>query len=142
MHIGSLGRAAAEHGASEGDATPKLHQSRFRRSKLAGNPLLALNTNTTRGRLVHDTAVQLLAGVAEPDNPLTIADAVALAELRVRAGEMRRDPNSDLLALVRIEGLIDRRTRRLGLDSRRRASDSDRGLGALLVDEHVQDGGG
>jgi hypothetical protein len=117
-----------------------VHLHPKRRSALASNPLAGLSTNTTRGRLVHDTAAQLLAGVEDPDNPLIVADAVALAELRIRAGEMRRDPNSDPLALVRLEGLIDRRTRRLGLDGRKREPDSDRGLGQLLVDEHAQEG--
>jgi len=83
----------------------------------------ALNRNTVRGRLVHDIAARLLAGVADPDNPLIVADCLALAELRVRADELRRDPASDPGAVVRLEGLVDRRMRRLGmLDKQRRES--------------------
>jgi hypothetical protein len=80
---------------------------------------LALQLNTARGRLVHDTAARLLAGVADPDNPLVIADCIALAELRVRADELRRDPTSDPNVVIKLEGLIDRRMRRLGLDRKR-----------------------
>jgi hypothetical protein len=110
----NLEGAADKRAASE-PAALKLHPSRLRRSKLASNPMRAVSTNTTRGRLVHDTAVQLLARVADPDNPLVIADIVALAELRVRADELRRDPASDPNVVVKLEGLVDRRMRRLGL---------------------------
>jgi len=72
-----------------------------------------------RGRLIHDTAARLLVGVADPNNPLTISDCLALAELRVRADELRRDPASDPNVVIKLEGLIDRRMRRLGLDRRR-----------------------
>jgi hypothetical protein len=59
--------------------------------------------------------VRLLAGVADPGDPLVIADCLGLAELRIKADELRRDPRSDPLAIVRLEGLIDRRMRRLGV---------------------------
>jgi hypothetical protein len=115
MQTGSLERAAAKNRGSDGAVAPKLHRSPLRRSKLASNPLRALNTNTTRGRLIHDTAARLLAGVADPDNPLVVADVVALAELRVRADELRRDPATDPNVVIKLEGLVDRRMRRLGL---------------------------
>jgi hypothetical protein len=129
MQTQSLERAVGKPGASEVTAAPKLHRSLFRRSKLASNPLRALNTNTTRGRLVHDIAARLLAGVAAPD-PLVIADVVALAELRVRADELRRDPASDPNVVVKLEGLVDRRMRRLGLGLNRKQEPS---AGAALA---------
>jgi hypothetical protein len=141
MHVGSLGQAAAEHDESEVDATPRLHQSPFRRSKLASNPLRGISTYSARGRQIHDTAARLLALLEHPTDELIIADVIALAELRVKADELRRDPNASPLDIVRLEGLVDRRTRRLGLDRRgKREPDSDRGLGQLLVDEHAQEG--
>jgi hypothetical protein len=82
--------------------------------------MAALQLNTARGRLVHDTAARLLAGVANSNDPLIIADCLALAELRVRADELRRDPASDPNVVIKLEGLIDRRMRRLGLDRRKR----------------------
>ena len=115
----SLVTAIGERPTSEGPMAPKLHPSRLRRSRLASNPMAGLSLNTARGRLVHDTAARLLAGVADPDNPLVIADCIALAELRVRADELRRDPTSDPNVVIKLEGLIDRRMRRLGLDRKR-----------------------
>jgi hypothetical protein len=110
-----------------------LHPARKRRSRLASNPLCAVSLNTARGRLIHDTAVRLLAGVAAPD-PLVIADIVALAELRVKADELRRDPASDPNVVVKLEGLVDRRMRRLGLGLNRKR-ESAAGLGVLLVED-------
>jgi hypothetical protein len=81
--------------------------------------MAALQLNTARGRLIHDTAARLLTGVGDPNNPLTISDCLALAELRVRADELRRDPASDPNVVIKLEGLIDRRMRRLGLDRKR-----------------------
>ena len=115
----SLAAAIGERTTSEGPAAPKLHPSRLRRSRLASNPMAGLSLNTARGRLIHDTAARLLVGVADPNNPLTISDCLALAELRVRADELRRDPASDGNLIVKLEGLIDRRMRRLGLDRKR-----------------------
>jgi hypothetical protein len=68
----------------------------------------AASLNTTRGRLIHDTAARLLDDVADRSNPLAIGDCIALAELRIKADALRRDPASDPLAVVRIEGLVDR----------------------------------
>src|SRR5262245_8251270 len=116
----SLATVMGEQPASEGSVAPKLHPSRLRRSRLASNPMAALQLNTARGRLIHDTAARLLVGVADPADPLTISDCLALAELRVRADELRRDPASDPNVVIKPEGLIDRRMRRLGLDRRNR----------------------
>jgi hypothetical protein len=87
--------------------------------------MAGLSLNTARGRLIHDTAARLLAGVADPDNPLVIADCIALAELRVRGDELRRDPASDPNVTIKLEGLIDRRMRRLGLDKQRKPAGPD-----------------
>ena len=98
----SLAAAIGERTTSEGPAAPKLHPSRLRRSRLASNPMAGLSLNTARGRLIHDTAARLLVGVADPNNPLTISDCLALAELRVRADELRRDPASDGNLIVKL----------------------------------------
>jgi hypothetical protein len=87
--------------------------------------MAVVDLNTARGRLIHDTAARLLAGVGDPNNPLTISDCLALAELRVRADELRRDPASDPNVIIKLEGLIDRRMRRLGLDRKREPAAPD-----------------
>jgi hypothetical protein len=66
-----------------------------------------------------------------------IADVLALAELRVRADELRRDPTADPGMIVRLEGLVDRRMRRLGLGLDRKQQPAA-GLGALLVEDRAQ----
>jgi hypothetical protein len=120
-----------------------LHPIAYRRSAIASNPLRAISTHKARGRLVHDIAARLLALLEHPTDELIIADVIALAELRVKADELRRDPNASPLDIVRLEGLVDRRTRRLGLDRRgRREPEADPGLGQLLVDEHAAQGRG
>jgi hypothetical protein len=116
--------AANEQLTSTGGAALKLHRSPFRRSKLGSNPRKAVSLNTVRGRLIHDIAARLLAGVADPDNPLIVADCLALAELRVRADELRRDPASDPNVVVKLEGLVDRRMRRLGLGLERKRAEA------------------
>jgi hypothetical protein len=114
---------------------PRLHPAPRRRSAVAANPLRAISTHSARGRQINDTAARLLALLEHPTDELIIADVIALAELRVKADELRRDPNASPLDIVRLEGLVDRRTRRLGLDRRgKREHDTDRGLGQLLVD--------
>jgi hypothetical protein len=118
---------------------PRLHPLPRRRSAVAANPLRAISTHSARGRQINDTAARLLALLEHPTDELIIADVIALAELRVKADELRRDPNASPLDIVRLEGLVDRRTRRLGLDRRgKREPDADPGLGQLLVDEHAQ----
>jgi hypothetical protein len=68
MHAESSAAANEQLTSTEGAAL-KLHRSPFRRSKLGSNPLKAVSLNTARGRLIHDTAARLLAGVADPDEP-------------------------------------------------------------------------
>jgi hypothetical protein len=85
----------------------------------------------------------LLEQLGNPSDELVISDVIALAELRWRADQLRRDPSASALDVVRIEGLVDRRTRKLGLDRRgKREPDADPGLGQLLVDEHAAQGRG
>jgi hypothetical protein len=86
--------------------------------------MAGLSLNTARGRLIHDTAARLLDGVADPNNPLIVSDCLALAELRVRADELRRDLASDPNVVIKLEGLIDRRMRRLGLDKQHKLTAS------------------
>jgi hypothetical protein len=105
-------RADAGECLSGKRVVPKLHPSLRRRSKLASNPMARLNQNSTHGRLVNDIAARLLESV-EDRNPIAIADCLALAELRIRADEMRRDPASDPNVVIKLEGLVDRRTQRL-----------------------------
>jgi hypothetical protein len=98
----------------EEPATIAIPVSPQRRSRVGVNPWTAINRNTRHGRHVHDIAVRLLATAADPSDPLVVADAIALAELRVRADEARRDPGCDIEQVVRLEGLVDRRMRRFG----------------------------
>jgi hypothetical protein len=104
---------------------------------VASDPLRAISTNSARGRLIHDTAALLLEGATDP-GPLLIADAIGLAQLRVRAAELRENPDSDPLMIVRMEGAVARATRKFELDCRREP-DTGSGLGALLARQYEQD---
>jgi hypothetical protein len=108
--------------------------------------MLALTTNTTHGRWVHDVAARLLEQLGNPSDELLVSDVIALAELRWRADQLRRDPNASALDVVRIEGLVDRRTRKLGLDRRGKREEPQTRLSDLLHGEppaqeldHTQD---
>ena len=144
MATGSTEVAVSDDANSDSVARiPRLHPIPYRRSAIASNPLRGISTYSARGRQIHDTAARLLALLEHPTDELIIADVIALAELRVKADELRRDPNASPLDIVRLEGLVDRRTRRLGLDRRgKREPEADPGLGQLLVDEHAAQGRG
>jgi len=88
---------------------------RSRRSRLGANPWKRIDLTTERGRLVYDKATRYLTNMVDRDNPLTIGDAISLAQLRVRAGELAENPASDDNLLVRIERIIELRMSRLGL---------------------------
>jgi hypothetical protein len=105
----------------------------LQRSHVADNPLRAINRRSVHGRMIHAIVARLLANVDDPGDPLVIADCIALAELRVRADQARRDPVSDPDALVRLEGLIDRRTKRLGVARSKPSSSALPSLGELLA---------
>jgi hypothetical protein len=87
----------------------------LQRSRLADSPLRAINRRTRTGRAIHAIVARLLADVVDPTNPLTVSDCIALAQLRIRADEARRDPACDPNTIVRFEHLIDRRMKRLNL---------------------------
>jgi hypothetical protein len=96
--------------------TPRLSSFRNRRSKRATNPLRGLSLNSARGRYINDVAARLLATLpGYSDNTLAVNDCVALGELSWRASEMRRDPAANAEVLIKLEGLVDRRMRRLHL---------------------------
>jgi hypothetical protein len=93
---------------------PKLSSSKRHRSKQVRNPLAGLSLRTARGRFINDMAAHLLASIPGHEaNPLAVNDCVALAELRWRASELRRDPDCNVQVLFKLESLIERRTQRL-----------------------------
>jgi hypothetical protein len=82
------------------------------RSKLTNRPLAAIDRHTARGRRVGDLAMRLLADVGNDD--AAVVDAcIGLAELIFTAEQARRADTPDLNQIVRLEGLIDRRRRKL-----------------------------
>src|SRR5262249_40195068 len=81
---------------------PRIHAAPQSRSRLGNNPLKALNRRTAHGRAVNDMAARLLANLADRDDPLVIADAISLAELRIKADMLRRDPQADSNQVIRI----------------------------------------
>jgi hypothetical protein len=89
------------------------------RARLSNKPFAAIDKSTARGRRTRDVAVRLLADIGNPDDMVAIEQCIALAELTVRAEEARRAYNPDhnaLAVIVRLEGLIDRRRRKLIAD--------------------------
>src|SRR4051794_2914923 len=107
-----------------------LPTSPLRRSRLATNPHKAHSRRTTQGRYILDLAARWLKLVttSDPNDVLTIAAVISAAELSYRCDTKRRDPDASDLALVRMENLLARKLRSLGIISKDRLR---RGGGAI-----------
>jgi hypothetical protein len=94
----------------------RLHAMSKRRSRLVENPLLALNCNSREGRQLYDLAVRYLGqSSADTSNPLAVQDAIAAAQLTLRADALRGDLNSSPVDLARVEYCLRIRLRKLGI---------------------------
>jgi hypothetical protein len=83
-------------------------------SRLGDNPWKTINRRTRKGRRVRAIVQRLLVDIPNRDDPLLLADVIGIAQLMILAADMRADPTTDPVPLIRLEGLIDRRVRRLG----------------------------
>jgi hypothetical protein len=93
-----------------------------RRSKTSNNPLKRFNGNTRRGRRFSDLLRSYLRAMGNPVEANRQADALAAAELKCAAEDLRArllaGPTvalGDLEQIVRLENLADRAVRKLGL---------------------------
>ena len=106
------------------------------RARLSNKPLAIANLNTARGRRLRDIALLLHADIGNA--PGALGDCVAIAELQVAAEEARRAPSPDLNAVVRIEGLVDRRRRQLLAEHRAKREPPKPDLDAYVAKLHAE----
>ena len=93
------------------------------RARVTNNPLSRASRNTASGRRIRDLYNEFAAVLGNPRSPTTQAELLALAELttlceskREQALNGERSGDKALSILVRLEGQVARRRRRLGLD--------------------------
>lgn len=93
-----------------------------RRAKTSNNPLSRINGNTRRGRRFSDLLRSYLRAMGSPVEANRQADAIAAAELKCAAEDLRArllaGPNAglaDLEQIIRLENAADRAVRKLGL---------------------------
>lgn len=92
------------------------------RARVTNNPL-SRSRNTPSGRRIRDLFLEFAAMLGNPRSATTQAEILALAELttlaelkREQALNGERSGDKALSILVRLEGQVARRRRRLGLD--------------------------
>jgi hypothetical protein len=119
--MSSIESVATAISQSHGNARGRLSlPSLRRRSRLIFNPLKAFNLNTRDGRHIRDLVVywsKMIGG--DTRDPLTLGALVSCAELSLRCDRLRRDPLASVDALVKLENLLSRRLRNLGLSGRK-----------------------
>jgi hypothetical protein len=93
-----------------------------RRAKTSNNPLSRINGNTRRGRRFSDLLRSYLRAMGNPVEANRQADAIAAAELKCAAEDLRArllaGPNSglaDVEQIIRLENAADRAVRKLGI---------------------------
>jgi hypothetical protein len=100
---------------------PSPNRPPIQPSRRADNPWRQINLRTERGRRIRVLAERLLYGIPNGDDPLVLGSIISTAELMIICADLRSRPlanASDTATLVRLEGLVDRRVRRLSFARR------------------------
>jgi hypothetical protein len=94
-----------------------------RRAKTSNNPLSRINGNTRRGRRFSDLLRSYLRAMGNPVEANRQADAIAAAELKCAAEDLRArllaGPNAglaDVEQIIRLENAADRAVRKLRIE--------------------------
>lgn len=110
-----------------------VERSITRRARVTNRPLSRVRQDTPEGRRRADVFLAYLKTLGNPTDPGMQADILRAAELTVAAeiarSKLLSDPAScadvdNLNTLVRVENLVERALRRLGLDRKRAADES------------------
>jgi len=94
---------------------PRLSGYAARRSRVVSHPLRAVNRNTRAGRYINDLTARWLELLGHPTDPETLRNVVAAAQLAWRCDCARGDVDVHIDSVTRLENLLARRLKALGI---------------------------